>query len=64
MLALFTVLKIDPLYTFANPAMNAMPSETDNSASYAVVSWMKFRPAMAMSLTNFFAMPPVPTNAS
>ena len=47
-----------------NLAANAMPSEADNSASYAVASQMKFRPAVAMSSTNFCTMPLVPMNAS
>ena len=48
----------------ANPAVNAILSEADNSVSYVVASQMKFRATVAMSSTNFCVMLLVPINAS
>ena len=48
---------------FVRPSANVTASEEDSSASYAIVSLMKFRPAVAMSSMNFLVIPPVPMNA-
>ena len=47
---------------FLRPSASMMVLEEQSSTSYAVASLIKFNPAVAMSLMNSLAIPPVPRN--